>query len=493
MPLSLQFAIAATAGILFGVLLTWLIGRVARARLQEKLAAEAARLVELESRGESARAETEGLRDQLSEAKTQLATWKTRAEEEERATAEKLELLRLAEARLGDAFKALSSEALRSNQEQFLLLAKTNWEKQTEEAKAEMMARQTGVETLLKPIGEALQKFERRVGEIEVAREGAYAGLKEHLRGVHEAQGLLRDETARLVRALRQPSGRGQWGEMQLRRVAELAGMKERCDFDLQTSTTGADGDRLRPDMLVHLPGGRHVVVDAKTPMDAYLEALDAPDEAARQAALQRHAKQVRQQISQLGAKEYASRYAPGPEFVVLFLPSEAIFAAAMDQDPTLIEKAVGQGVMLSTPTTLIALLRVIAQGWREETLAANAREISALGRRLHERLGLMNAHLAKLGRALSTSVDAYNKTIGSFESRVLADARKFEDLGATSPGAELPAPQPVENVPRPLAREATEAAPEITFLPSPADESDPEEDDFLRLPSVARQADDKF
>jgi DNA recombination protein RmuC len=483
MPLIAQLSLAAAAGILVGSLVTWLVGRVGRARLLEKLSAGESRLAELEKRLASALGAEATLRDQLSEARTQLATWKTRAEEEERATAEKLELLRVAEARLGDAFKALSSEALRSNQEQFLLLARSNWEKQTEEAKADMKARQTGVETLLKPIGEALQKFERRVGEIEVAREGAYAGLKEHLRGVHEAQGMLREETARLVRALRQPSGRGQWGEMQLRRVAELAGMREHCDFDLQTSTTGDDGDRLRPDMLVHLPGNRNVVVDAKTPMDAYLEALDAADDSARQVALQRHAKQVRQQINQLGAKDYAARYGPGPEFVVLFLPSEAIFAAALDQDPTLIEKAVGQGVMLATPTTLIALLRVIAQGWREENLAANAREISALGRRLHERLGLMNSHLAKLGRALSTSVEAYNKTVGSFESRVLADARRFEDLGATATGAELPPPQPVENVPRPLTGDGVAPAENIAFPLPPAGEPESDDDDFLKLP----------
>jgi DNA recombination protein RmuC len=492
MDLPAQLSLAAAAGLLLGAVVTWLVGRVNRARLQEKLSAGETRLADMETRLETAKNEETSLRDQLTEARTQLATWKTRAEEEERATAEKLEMLRVAEARLGDAFKALSSEALRSNQEQFLLLARSSWEKQTEEAKAEMKARQTGVETLLKPIGEALQKFERRVGEIEVAREGAYAGLKEHLRGVHEAQGMLRDETARLVRALRQPSGRGQWGEMQLRRVAELAGMREHCDFDLQTSTTGDDGDRLRPDMLVHLPGKRHVVVDAKTPMDAYLEALDAADDASRQSALQRHAKQVRQQITQLGAKDYAARYGPGPEFVVLFLPSEAIFAAALDQDPTLIEKAVGQGVMLATPTTLIALLRVIAQGWREETLAANAREISALGRRLHERLGLMNSHLAKLGRALSTSVDAYNKTVGSFESRVLADARRFEDLGATATGAELPPPQPVENVPRPLSSaDLSPGVAESVGFPLPpatesGDESGDDDDDFLKLPGQA-------
>lgn len=486
MPIPIQLAIAATSGVLFGFLLTWLIGRASRARLQEKLSATEGRLAEVEARLVASNQDTTGLREQLSEARAQLATWKTRAEEEARTAAEKLDLLKVAENRLTDTFKALSSEALRSNQEQFLQLARSNWEKQTDAAKAEMSARQTGVESLLKPIGEALQKFERRIGEIEVAREGAYAGLKEHLRGVHEAQGMLREETARLVRALRQPSGRGQWGEMQLQRVAELAGMREHCDFNLQTSSTSEDGDRLRPDMLVHLPGQRHVVVDAKTPMDAYLEAIDAPDDVTRQLALHRHARQVRQQINQLGAKDYAARYGPGPEFVVLFLPSEAIFAAALDQDPTLIEKAVGQGVMLATPTTLIALLRVIAQGWREETLAANAREISTLGRRLHERLGLMNSHLAKLGRALATSVDAYNRTVGSFESRVLADARKFETLGATSPSAQLPPPQPVETMPRPwseLPPEGTERPEksnifvESAFLPSEDD------DDFLQLP----------
>lgn len=383
-----------------------------------------------------------------------VARWQVRFESEAAKSAEKQALLMAAETRLADTFKALSSEALRSNQEQFLLLARTAWERQSGEARQELEARQNQMKALLEPMGTALMNFDRRVGELETAREGAYAALKEQVKALQESQLGLRDETSRLVRALRQPSGRGQWGELQLRRVAELAGMREHCDFDLQSSTTNEDGDTLRPDMLVHLPGGRHVVVDAKTPMDAYLELLDARDEESRSIALARHARQVRTHIQQLAAKNYPARHQPGPEFTVLFLPSEAIFAAALDQDPGLIEKGIAAGVVLATPTTLIALLRVIHQGWREETLAANARQISALGRRLHERLGGMNSHLGKLGRSLGQAVEAYNRALGVFETRVMADARKFVDLGAAhddessqpNPSLELPIRSPKDD-----------------------------------------------
>lgn len=452
MTREILIASAAAGGMLAGGLLAWLIARARLSATEARLAAESARADDLGVRLAEADMTITRTRTELTGATQAAAAWQARCDQEKLAAAEKQTLLVSAENRFRDAFKALSSEALLASQEQFLQLARSTWETHQAEVKAEMDNRQTGIEGMLKPVSAALDKFHSRVGELEVAREGAYAGLREQLQAMNAAQGGLREETARLVRALRQPTGRGQWGEMQLQRVAELAGMREHCDFHLQTSTTGEDGDRLRPDMLVHLPGGRHVVVDAKSPMEAYLEALDAPDDARRADALVRHARQVRQHISQLAAKDYPSRHTPGPEFVVMFLPSEAIFAAALAQDPGLIEKGVAQGVILATPTTLIALLRVISQGWREETLAANAREISDLGRRIHERLGVMNAHLGKLGRSLTAAVDAYNRTVGSFETRVLVDARRFEDLGAANPSTSLVSPEAIEISPRPPA-----------------------------------------
>ena len=375
----------------------------------------------------------------------------TRLDAERKSAAEKQILVERAESRLSDTFKALSADALKGASEQFLHLAKSTLASQTEEAKGEIEKRKIAIETLVKPVAYSLGKFELRIGEIEKIREGAYSELKEQVRALGEGQLGLQKETASLVKALRQPTGRGQWGEMQLRRVVELAGMQEHCDFTLQTTATTDEGKRLRPDLIVKLPGGKTIVVDSKTPMDAYLNALEASDEIERERFLGQHAQQVRTHIKQLSSKRYTEQFDDTPEFTVLFLPSESFFSAALNSDPGLIEGGVDEGVILATPTTLIALLKAVAYGWRQESLALNAKEISALGRSMHERLGKLAEHFSKLGNSLTSAVEHYNKAIGSYETRVMSTARKFEELKAAPEGSTLPEIESVEKATRPL------------------------------------------
>jgi DNA recombination protein RmuC len=443
----LYHLVAAAVGLCLGAVFTWLLASGRQAALAERIKAEerrgndiAARLAHSET--ETQRAEQDGLTF-----RSQLADLRARLELEIRAAAEKQALLDRAEAKLTDTFKALSADALRSSNEQFLQLARSSLGAQAEEARKEIENRKAAIEMLIRPVAESLGKFEMRVGELEKAREGAYAELKEQVRALGESQLGLQRETASLVRALRQPTGRGQWGEMQLRRVVELAGMQEHCDFETQHQTLNEDGKRLRPDLLVRLPGGKTIVVDSKAPMEGHLDALEATDDVAREAALQRHAKQVRRHIEQLASKNYAAQFHQAPEFTVLFLPSESFLSAALHSDPGLLEVGVNRGVILATPTTLIALLRAVAYGWRQEALAENAREISALGRTLHERLGRLGDHFARLGRSLGSAVEHYNSAIGAFESRVLTSARRFEDLKAAT--VALPILQPVDKSPR--------------------------------------------
>ena len=443
--------IAVLAGLFFGWLFTHLIASGKASAAAEKLKAEERRSADIEARLARTTAEHERNEKDSQALRSQMAEIRTLLEAERKSAAEKQALLERAELKLGDTFKALSAEALRSSAEQFLHLAKSSLSAHTEEAKGDLDKRRVAIETLVKPVAESLGKFESRIGEIEKAREGAYAELKEQVRALGEGQLGLQRETASLVKALRQPTGRGQWGEIQLRRVVELAGMQEYCDFETQHSTTTDEGKRLRPDLIVRLPGGKTIVVDSKTPMDAYLDALEATDDHQREDALHRHARQVRTHIQQLSSKNYTAQFEHVPEFTVLFLPSESFFSAALQSDPGLIERGVDQGVILATPTTLIALLRAVAYGWRQEAIAENAREISMLGRTLHERLGKLTDHFTKLGKSLGSAVDHYNNAVGSFETRVLTTARKFEDLKAAPEAANLPNLDPVDRTPRAL------------------------------------------
>jgi DNA recombination protein RmuC len=316
--------------------------------------------------------------------------------------------------------KALAADALAQNNESFLALARTQLE-----------PREKAVESLIAPIRESLDKVGTTLQGLEVARQGAYSELKTQVAHLVQTQKELRDETGNLVSALRSPVVRGRWGEIQLRRVVEMAGMLAHCDFVEQT-TVSTDGARLRPDLLVRLPGGKQVVVDAKAPLQAYLDALEARDEEMRRARLSDHARHIREHIAKLSAKSYWSQFAQTPEFVVLFIPGETFFSAALEHDPTLIEQGVNQQVILATPTTLIALLRAVAYGWNQETVAESARQVSELGRELYNRLATLTGHFTKVGRGLESAVRAYNDTIGSFERSVLPGARRLKDHGVT-------------------------------------------------------------
>src|SRR5687767_11972775 len=381
-----------------------------------------------------------------------LAALDARAEEQERAAADKLAYVTNMRRELADAFKALSAQALDSTSSTFLKLAKAELGQFQVHARSELEAREKAVDALVQPIKESLTKVDGKIEQLERTRLNAYSSLNEQLRSrveTHLPQ--LRSETANLVKALRQPTVRGRWGELQLKRVVELAGMLEHCDFVEQPTADGEDG-RQRPDVIIKLPNNRHIVIDAKVPIAAYLDAHEAVDDGTRDKHLERHAELVRTHATALGRKAYWDTFSPSPDFVIMFLPGEMLYTAALQQDPALIEAVTNEKVVLATPSSLIALLRMIALGWREQALAVNAQEVAQLGRQLYERVGSLATHWSDVGDKLEKAVGAYNRSVGALESRVLVAARKFVDLkAATADDGELAAAQPVEALPRPL------------------------------------------
>ncbi|MBP6875766.1 MAG: DNA recombination protein RmuC [Candidatus Eisenbacteria bacterium] len=488
------YALCVLAGLAIGAFVAWLL---ASARVSKSLTDK---IEELTSRANMAESRTSGLegaigelrvqnqrasedsqklREQLAQensarvrSETQLAETVLRLEEETK-------LLDDARAKFTDTFKALAGDTLNDSTTTFLKLAKETLEKVLTDAKGDLGQRQEAIQGMVKPLSESVTKFEEHVRAIEKDRQEAYSGLTEQVRGLSASQQQLQKETANLVTALRKPQVRGRWGEMTLRRVVELAGMSDHCDFAEQVTSNTEEG-RLRPDLVVRLPAEREIVVDSKVPLEAYLEAVEAGSDEALRDAMKRHAVQVRNHMNALADKRYWAQFTRTPEFVVMFIPGESFFGAAVDADRSLIEDGLEKRVVVATPTTLIALLRAVAYGWRQEQVARNAQEISELGRQLYERMRILAEHIGDIGKGLEKANAAYNSAVGSMEARVLPAARRFKDLGA-APGAEIPLVEPVDIAPRTLI--ALEVA-------GGDSESDPGEQDHLS-PGNAHCADD--
>jgi DNA recombination protein RmuC len=377
----------------------------------------------------------------------QLVETESQLKNQEALQAEREAAFELANLKLTQAFNNLSNQSLKSNSESFLRLAEQNLGTQQERAKRELSEREKAVEALVKPIRDALEASQKQIAELEKARSEAYGGIKNQLEEMQINQQSLRQETQNLVNALRRPEVRGRWGEITLRRLIELAGMVEHCDFVEQVHVAG-ENQIIRPDMIVRMPDNRELVVDVKTPLDAYLQAVEAADDAQRKLGLERHAKNVRSHIRTLASKAYWEQFDASPEFVILFIPGDQFLSAALNEEPDLIEYALSKQIILATPTSFVALLKAVAYGWRQLALADNAKEIRILAEDLYGRLATFVSHMNRVGRQLASSVENYNRAVGSLERSVLPGARKFVELGAHA-NKEIEKLETLEPVPR--------------------------------------------
>ncbi len=389
------------------------------------------------------------LRRDLSNEQAARVKAETELKEAAQRLAEERALIEHAQKDLSDAFKALAANSLSENNEAFLSLARVTFEKVLSEAKGDLGAKEEAIKGLINPIADSLKLFEEHVRTLETTRQQAYTGLEEHLKSLTVSQQQLQRETGNLVTALRTPHVRGRWGEMTLRRVVELAEMSEHCDFTEQVTFEGEEG-RLRPDLIVHLPSDRNIVIDAKVSLDAYLSATTAATDEERETFLVSHARQVRAHMTKLGGKAYFEQLQPAPEFVVMFIPGESFFAEAAHHDLKLIEDGMQNRVIPASPTTLITLLLAVAFGWRQEQIAKNAQAISDLGKKMHERMRILVEHISEIGRGLEKATGSYNKAVGSMERGVLPAARQFKELGATT-GEEIPTLPSLDFIPRAL------------------------------------------
>lgn len=388
-----------------------------------------------------ARSRHKGLRQSVS-------TLETRIKDQEELARERDAAFEIATGRLASAFSDMANQSLKSNSENFLRLAEQNLATQQEKAKRELGDREQAIENMVKPIRDALQQSQQQISNLEKARSEAYGGIKTQLESMQDSQQSLAKETQNLVNALRRPEVRGRWGEITLRRLVELAGMVEHCDFQEQVHSVDDDDKIIRPDMVVRMPDRRELVVDVKTPLDAYLEAVEAKDDTQRKLSLERHARNVREHIRKLAGKSYWDQFSQSPEFVILFIPGDQFLSAALNEDPDLIESALSQQIILATPTSFVALLKAVAYGWRQLALADNAEEIRKLGEDLYSRLTAFAGHMNKVGKQLASSVENYNRAVGSLERKVLPGARKFVELGIR-PRKELEQIEPLESLPR--------------------------------------------
>jgi DNA recombination protein RmuC len=441
--------VGAVVGAALASLLVWVRLSRRAAQAERQLSALEATTAELRSRLEAAGSEEEALRARLAEEQASRVAAETRAAEMLRSVEEQRRLLEEARKQLEDTFQALAAKALQASKEDFLQLAAESLGK-----------REEAIKGLVAPVQETLKRYEEGIRELEKSRAGAYEGLQQQIRNLSRTEEALQRETRHLAEAMRNPVMRGRWGEVTLRRVVELAGMTEHCDFTEQVSVQGEEARR-RPDLIVHLPGERRIAVDAKVPLDDYLRAVAEASEDRRQQALREHAQKLRSHSRVLATREYWEALGEGIELVVLFVPGEAFLSAALQADPALFEEALDRKVLLCSPTNLIALLRAVAYGWRQEHVARNAREVSELGKELHDRVRTFAAHMARLGGALDSAVGAFDRAVGSLESRVLPSARRFQDLGAAG-GEEVPELKRVGRSPRAVTSGAEEPAGEL-------------------------------